>query len=277
MASIYDVKKYWDNRPCNIRHSPKEVGSFEWSKEVLARKYFVEPHIKRFADFDAWKGKKVLEIGCGIGSDTVSFALAGAYVTAVDLSEESLKLAEKRIHLHGLSNQVQFYQGNAEDLTNIVPLQTFDLIYSFGVIHHTPNPDYVLKKIRLYMGEHSVFKIMMYHKMSYKVLWIILRYGWGAWWNASKLTAKYSEAQTGCPVTFAYTKKSLSELLTGFEVTDCFVDHIFPYKIKEYKKYIYKKVWYFRFMPAGLFRWLESKIGWHLCATCVRRSLSAKK
>ena len=72
------VRNYWDRRPCNIRHSPKRVGTREYFDEVETRKYFVEPHIPRFAQFERWRGKKVLEIGCGIGTDTTNFARHGA-------------------------------------------------------------------------------------------------------------------------------------------------------------------------------------------------------
>ena len=93
---IEKVKEFWDRRPCNIRHSPKPVGTREYFDEVEARKYFVEPHIPRFAQFERWRGKKVLEIGCGIGTDTINFARHGAQVTAVELSEKSLEIAKKR-------------------------------------------------------------------------------------------------------------------------------------------------------------------------------------
>lgn len=96
-ASIEDVKAFWDKRPCNIRHSQKEEGTKEYFDEVEKRKFFVEPHIVDFADFPSVKGKKVLEIGCGLGTVTINFARAGAKkVTAVDLSERSLELAKKK-------------------------------------------------------------------------------------------------------------------------------------------------------------------------------------
>ena len=69
---------------------PKPVGSREYFDEVEARKYLVEPHIPGFADFERWRGKRVLEVGCGIGTDSINFARAGAELTAVDLSPESL-------------------------------------------------------------------------------------------------------------------------------------------------------------------------------------------
>src|SRR6267143_4247758 len=142
------VQTYWNARPCNLRHSTKPIGTAEYFNEVEWRKYLVEPHIPRFAEFERWRGKKVLEIGCGIGTDTINFARHGAYVTAVDLSDKSLEVARRRASVYELLDRIKFYQGNSEELSRFLPVERYDLVYSFGVIHHTPHPGAVLDELR---------------------------------------------------------------------------------------------------------------------------------
>ena len=137
-AAIGEVLSYWNQRPCNIRHSTKDVGSREYFDEVEARKYFVEPHIPAFAQFPRWASRQVLEIGCGLGTDAVNFSRHGAAYTGVELSDVSLALARKRFEVFGLPGT--FVCQNAETLDRVLPNATFDLVYSFGVIHHTPHP-----------------------------------------------------------------------------------------------------------------------------------------
>lgn len=265
-VAIEKVQEFWDRRPCNIRHSPKPVGTKEYFDEVEARKYFVEPHIPRFADFPRWRGKKVLEIGCGIGTDTINFARHGAQVTAVELSERSLEIARKRRKVYGLQDRIRFYWANAEELTSFVPVEPYDLIYSFGVIHHTPHPERVVEQMRHYARPGTTVKVMVYHRYAWKVLWILLTYGKGRFWRLAELVAKHSEAQTGCPVTYTFTRREARDLLEryGFRVTEMWVDHIFSYRIPGYTQYRFVKVWYFRWMPKPLFRWLERHFGWYL-------------
>jgi 2-polyprenyl-3-methyl-5-hydroxy-6-metoxy-1,4-benzoquinol methylase len=272
-VKISRVREYWDARPCNLRHSPKPVGTKEYFDQVEARKYFVEPHIRGFAEFERWRGKKVLEIGCGIGTDTINFARQGAKVTTVDLSERSIELARKRAAVFGVEGQIQFYGGNAEELTQFVPVEAYDLIYSFGVIHHTPHPNKVLEQLKDYTRPGTTVKIMVYHRRSYKVAWILLSEGKGQFWKLSDLVAKNSEAQTGCPVTYTYTRNEGRELLeySGFHVTEVRVEHIFPYRIRDYMEYRYVKKPYFRWLPKTLFRALERQFGWHLLLTAQIR------
>ncbi|HYW97661.1 MAG TPA: class I SAM-dependent methyltransferase [Candidatus Elarobacter sp.] len=268
-VEIARVRDYWNECPCNIRHSTAPVGTKAYFDEVEARKYFVEYHIPGFAEFARWNGKKVLEIGCGIGTDTINFARAGAQVTTVDLSEKSMELARQRAAVFGLEDRIRFCAGNAEQLSAFVPPEPYDLIYSFGVIHHTPNPEAVLEQLRKYAGPGTTVKIMVYHRRSWKVAWILATEGKGQFWKLQDLVAKNSEAQTGCPVTYTYTRREGRQLLErpGFRVTDVQAEHIFAYRIADYVKYRYVKEWYFRWMPRPLFRWLERRFGWHLLLT----------
>jgi SAM-dependent methyltransferase len=250
-VSIESVKAYWDARPCNIRHSKKPLGSKEYFDEVETRKYYVEPHIPGFAQFARWKGKRVLEVGCGIGTDTINFARAGAQVTAVDLSTESLAVAKQRAEVFGFKEQVKFDQADAERLSETVPVERYDLVYSFGVIHHTPQPARAAAQIRKFMGPDSELRLMVYAKNSWKSLMIEAGFD-------------QPEAQSGCPVAFTYTHDEVrQELLQGYEVQSIEQEHIFPFVIEKYIKYEYEIVPWFAAMPREMFRALEKSLGWH--------------
>ena len=269
-VSVNTVRDYWNKRPCNVRHSTKAIGTKEYFDEVEARKYFVEPHIPVFAEFDRWKDKKVLEIGCGIGTDTISFARAGAQVTAVDVSDKSLEIARQRAEVFGLSDRIRFYSGNAEELSTFVPVEKYDLVYSFGVIHHTPHPERVIEQVaKHFVKPGSTVKVMVYHRSSWKVLWILLTYGKGQFWRLDEHIARHAEAQTGCPIAYTYSKEGVRQLLSPLKVTEVFAEHIFPYRISDYVEYRYVRNWYWRWMPQPLFRWFERHFGWHLCATAT--------
>jgi hypothetical protein len=92
----------------------------------------------------------------------------------------------------------------------------------------------------------------------------------GAFWKLDQAVARSSEAQTGCPVTYCYSRRQLADLIGDrYRIDRMFVDHIFPYRIADYVQYRYRKVWYFRYLPAAVFRWMERRWGWHLCVTAT--------
>ena len=252
MKTIENVKQFWDDRPCNIKHSKKEIGSKEYFDEVENKKLTAEPHIKTFSNFDEWDGKKVLEIGCGLATVGINFASHGADYTGVELSEESLKLAKQRFDVYEM--QGKFFSGNAEHLSTFVPVKTYDLIYSFGVIHHSPNPEKIVSEIKKYMNENSILKIMLYAKDSWKNYMI-------------ESGLDQPEAQYGCPIANTYTKDQVVDLLEGYDIISIEQDHIFPYQVEPYKRGEYIKEPWFESMPSQMFKTLEKNLGWHLLIT----------
>ena len=248
--SIQDVKEFWNQRPCNLKHSNKEIGSKEYFLEVSKRKYIVEPHILEFADFKKWNGKRVLEVGCGIGTAANSFIENGAIYKGFDISKKSIELAKKRLEIFNLKGEVE--EGNIEIYTS---KEQYDLIYSFGVLHHTPNIQEAIKNIYKLLKEGGTFKLMLYAKNSWKYFCI-------------KDGLDRYEAQSGVPIADVYTYDEVYNLLKDFKNIDIQQKHIFPYKIPEYKNYEYKKQDYFDVMPNNLFNCLEKNLGWHLCITC---------
>jgi 2-polyprenyl-3-methyl-5-hydroxy-6-metoxy-1,4-benzoquinol methylase len=271
---IERVRDYWNARPCNIRHSPLPVGTREYFDQVEARKYFVEPHIPGFAEFPRWAGKRVLEIGCGIGTDTINFARHGATVTAVDLSEESIGVARQRAEVFGLSDRITFLHGNSEELAELLPGATFDLVYSFGVIHHTPHPERVIEHVRRLLAPDGELRLMVYSRASYKLFWIMHEEGVWDMGRMDELIARNSEAQTGCPVTYSYSYDGARRLLRGFDILEMRKAHIFTWDIEPYKRYEYVKdpIWA-KVSDAELAE-LESELGWHLL---VRAKLAADR
>lgn len=250
--TIEDVKKFWNDRPCNVKHSSKEVGTKEYFDEVERKKFFVESHILKFTDFEKWKNKKVLEIGCGIGTAAINFAKNGADYTGIELSEESLNITKKRFEVYGQKGTL--LHANAEELSNFLPEQKFDLIYSFGVIHHSPQPEKIVDQIKKYMDKNSILKIMVYSKNSWKNFMI-------------EEELDQPEAQNGCPIAFTYTHDEIMSLLKDFQILSLEQDHIFPYQIDQYKKNIFIKTPWFESMPEDMFKILEKKLGWHTLIT----------
>ena len=296
------VRSFWDDRPCNINHSLLPIGTKEYFNEVEKRKYFVEPHIAPFADFPRWRDKHVLELGVGIGTDCLNFIRHGANYTGIDLSEKSLDLCRKRLevfdydyeywdvsqtlntdyHISSLK-KVKLVCGNIEEVDFFLPStknshglesashrNKFDLIYAFGVLHHTPRPAVVLNQIKRRLKPGGELRLMIYSKYSYKLFHFMRETDQWDFSAVDEVIAYYAEAQTKCPQALTYTVKEACELLSDFNIIDIHKDHIFKYNIPEYMngKYIIEDC--FKDMPIEDFNSMESELGWHLL---IRASL----
>lgn len=267
-VSTDEVREYWDGRPCNSgwKFDGIEYGSKAHWEEVTRRKYKVEYHIPVWAEFSKWKGKKVLEVGGGICTTATSFAKAGAYITVADLSPKSMELCKQRFKTMGLEHMATFHVVNAEKLSEVVPVESYDLIWSFGVIHHSPQPRAIIDQMKKYMGPHTVLKLMVYSKISMKLFWVMNYTRSWDFAHMDELVAHYSEAREGSPVTYTYSNHKARSLLHDFELTYLGKTHIFPYDISHYRRNQYVVESFFSGLSSSRWAELEDELGWHLLA-----------
>jgi len=159
------VRSYWEKEPCGT--AEEIVGgakplSREWFARVEKNRYEVEPFIPDVAEFSKYKGKKILEIGVGAGTDHLQWAKAGAKCYGVDLTEAAIKTTRKHLAYHGLKSNLR--RTDAEKL----PFKdgSFDVVYSWGVIHHSEKPGVIVKEIHRVLKKGGVFIGMFYGRYS---------------------------------------------------------------------------------------------------------------
>jgi len=157
------VRAFWQAHPCGTKFSDAPVGSRLFYERVEEHRYQTEWHIPAAADFAGARGLKVLEIGCGLGTDGAQFARAGAIYTGVDLTEAAVELARKRFELFNL--QGAFRTADAEQLD--FADESFDVVYSHGVLHHTPDTARAIREVHRVLRPGGRAVIMLYHRDSY--------------------------------------------------------------------------------------------------------------
>ena len=157
------VRAFWQAHPCGTKFSDAAMGTPEFFERVEAHRYTKEWHIPDAADFAGARGLRVLEIGCGLGTDGAQFAKAGADYTGIDLTEAAIELARRRFECSGL--QGEFRVADAENLD--FADGSFDLVYSHGVLHHTPDTARAVQEIHRVLKPGGRAVVMLYHRNSY--------------------------------------------------------------------------------------------------------------
>jgi ubiquinone/menaquinone biosynthesis C-methylase UbiE len=157
------VREFWQQHPCGTKFSDAEMGSREFFERIERHRYEKEWHIPGAAGFAGTRGLKVLEIGCGLGTDGAQFARAGADYTGIDLTEAAIDLARRRFALSGLKGD--FRVSDAEKLD--FPNDSFDIVYSHGVLHHTPDIESAISEIHRVLKPGGRAVVMLYHRGSY--------------------------------------------------------------------------------------------------------------
>ena len=157
------VRAFWQAHPCGTKFSDAEMGTREFFDRVEAHRYAKEWHIPEAANFAGSRGLRVLEIGCGMGTDGAQFAAAGADYTGVDLTEAAIDLARKRFASSGLQGEFRVADAEKLDFAD----ESFDVVYSHGVLHHTPDIESAISEIHRVLKPGGRAIVMLYHRGSY--------------------------------------------------------------------------------------------------------------
>src|SRR5918992_4401801 len=212
------VKAYWEREACGEIHASAPEGTPEFFAEIERRRDELEPHIARYADFASAAGQDVLEIGVGVGTDFLRFVRAGANAVGVDLTERAVELVSRRLELEGLTAELRTADAEALPFADA----SFDVVYSWGVLHHTPDtPRSIAEAIRV-LRPGGRLCVMLYARHS----WVA--YGFWArnallagrpWRSLSDVLAEHMESEG----TTAYTKREHRLL---FPLSDLRVDKV---------------------------------------------------
>jgi ubiquinone/menaquinone biosynthesis C-methylase UbiE len=163
-----DVQQYWNAQSCDTQVARSEKFTRAYFDEIEAFRYYDQPFIHSFAQFTRYHGKRVLEVGFGAGTDFIQWVRAGATVSGIDLTDEALANVRHRIAQYALPQPEHLATGDAENL----PFAdgSFDLGYSFGVLHHSPNTEKALSELVRVIRPGGELKIMLYNRRSIYVL-----------------------------------------------------------------------------------------------------------
>jgi ubiquinone/menaquinone biosynthesis C-methylase UbiE len=250
---IEQIQHYWNERIHDLEMTDKPVGTREFFADLDQYRFDKLHYLPRLVNFSAYRGRALLEVGCGIGTDLVRFARGGAIVTGVDLSSTAIDLAKQNFDLHGLrAQELRVANGEALPFADA----SFDVVYGHGVLQYTADAAQLIRECHrvLKPGGEAIF--MVYNRVS--------------WLNALSKVMSVPLEHEDAPVLKKYSIAEFRALLAPFASVRI-VPERFPVKSRLHKGW---KALAFNTLFVGTFNTLPRgwvrPLGWHLMAFCRR-------
>lgn len=249
-ATLAAVQAYWNSHIHDLKVAQSPVGSADFFRELDRYRFDKLRYLPKQVDFTAFRGQKVLEVGCGAAIDLVRFARAGAHMTGIDLSSVAIDLARQNLAHNGLTADVQVMNGEAMSF----PDATFDAVYAHGVVQYTANAPAMLGEIHRVLKPGGQAIVMVYNRLS--------------WMNAMSKIVNVELEHTDAPVLRKYSIREFRQLLQPFADVRI-VPERFPVPTElhsGWKAGLYNGVFVraFNALPRA---WVRP-YGWHLLAFC---------
>jgi SAM-dependent methyltransferase len=248
--SIADVRDYWNRHIHDLEITAHPVGSPGFFADLDQYHFEKLHHLLRLVDFGGYAGRRVLEVGCGAGTDLSRFARGGALVSGVDLSSSAIALARQNFEQQRLQGDLREADGEHLPFAN----DTFDLVYAHGVVQYTTNPQRLADECRRVLKPEGEAVFQVYNRIS--------------WLNALSKLLKVPLEHEDAPVLLKYSAGEFRSLLKGFRDVRI-VEERFPVKSRlhgGWKGALFNTcfVGAFNALPRSLVR----RFGWHLLAFC---------
>lgn len=255
------VQTYWNAASCGTEVTNKSKFSLQYFQEIEDHRYSIESEIFSFAQFSRFHGKKVLEVGVGAGTDFMQWVRSGAHCYGIDLTQEAIENTTHRLELYGLK-AAELQVADAEHLPYVN--NSFDLVYSWGVIHHSPDMIQCLKEIIRVTQPGGTIKLMLYNRRSLFAFYQYLISGLGKGKPFQTLTTvlyNHQESIGTKAYTFGEIKKIMADLpvnITQLKATVSQHDLLY-YKAKPFRWLAYAAACMFGWNRVGWFMTIELK------------------
>lgn len=257
------VRLHWEREICGTRYGFANSRK-KYFKEIENTRYRLEPYLLSFANFREAKGKKLLEIGVGAGTDFCQWVKNGAIASGIDLTSSAIELTKERLEISNIKNSS--YELRTADVENLpFTNNEFDIIYSWGVLHHTPNTERAFQEVYRVLKPGGIFKGMIYHIPSWTgwMMWMLHCFLKGKPFRSVKNAIYHNLESHG---TKAFTIQEARGLLTkaGFEHIKLSTklgpgDLLLIQPSQKYQNLIFKIIW--KFYPRYLVKILGDKYG----------------
>ena len=243
---ITQIRDYWNERIHDLEMTEYPVGTEGFFNDLDAYRFDKLNYLPKVVDFSGYRGKRILEIGCGIGIDLVRFAEGGANVTGVDLSKTAIDLAKQNFNFHHTEGELLVMNGEALEF----PDNTFDVVYVHGVLQYTADPYQMIAEAHRVLKSEGQFIGMVYNRKG--------------WLNVMSKFFKVGLEHEDAPVLEKYTIKEFRKMLSPFASVRIIPER-FPVKSRLHggiKGFLFNTIFVgaFNLIPRPLVR----NTGWHL-------------